>query len=81
MATGLLFGGGLVGQTNASTIEEMVVTTQQTITNQQENDTTIPNKVIKGFVKNKEYQDRLIGANIMIAGTSIHTTTDIDGFF
>ena len=81
LATGLLFGGGLVGQTNASTIEEMVVTTQQTINNQQENDTTIPNKVIKGFVKNKEYQDRLIGANIMIAGTNIHTTTDIDGFF
>ncbi len=81
LATGLLFGGGLVAQTTTPTVEKIAVVAQQITEKQQEKETTPPNKVIKGFVKNKEYQEGLVGVNIMIEGTNINTITDINGFF
>jgi len=38
-------------------------------------------KVIKGVVKDYEAGEGLIGANILIVGTTIGTSTDIDGYF
>ena len=37
--------------------------------------------IISGKVKDKDTKESLIGANVMIKGTSIGTATNSDGFF
>lgn len=81
LAAGLMFGGGLVAQTTAPTIGKIAMTEQAIPKGEQGADATTPNRVVSGIVKNQENQETLIGANIIIEGTKIGTSTDFDGFF
>jgi len=82
LTAGLLFSGGLVSQTTLSTVGMPTVSTQITKTVKQDKDSNsdTPNQIIKGQVID-ENQEGLIGANIIIKGTTIGTSTDLDGFF
>ncbi len=81
LAAGLMFGSGLVAQTTAPTLGKIAMTKQAVSKGTQTTDSTIPNRVVKGIVKDQEYQETLIGANIIIEGTNLATNTDFDGFF
>jgi len=80
LAAGLLFSGGLVSQTTIPTIGKTTATTQIINKGEQPKASTTPNQTIKGRVIANN-QEILIGANIIIEGTTIGTTTDFEGFF
>ena len=80
LAAGLLFSGGLASQTITPTVGKMTVTTQSIHKGEQQKESTTPNQIIKGRVLD-DTQYGLIGANVIIEGTRIGTTTDFDGFF
>ncbi len=80
LAAGLMFSGGLVGQTTIPNNGELTVVEQTIGKGEARNtDASNPSKILKGSVR--EGKEVLIGANIIIEGTSIGTTTDIDGLF
>ena len=81
LATGLLFGGGLVAQTTTPKVGKIAMTEQTSSKGEQKTDATTPNRVVRGIVKDQENQEVLIGANILLEGTKIGTSTDFDGFF
>lgn len=80
LAAGLLFSGGLVSQTTPVGVP--TVSTQNIKTTEQDKDSNsdAPNQIIKGRVID-ENQEGLIGANIIIEGTTIGISTDLEGFF
>ncbi len=81
LATGLLFSGGLVGQTTAPTVGKIAVATHTTNKPVKVEASTTPEKIISGVVKDQALGEALIGANIIIVGTTLGTSTDIDGHF
>ena len=80
LAAGLMFSGGLVGQSTFPNPVELTVV-EQTIEKEGKRDesTTHPTKTLKGKVMDGEAM--LPAANVFIEGTTIGTTTDLDGFF
>jgi len=81
LAAGVLFSGGLISQTTAPTIGKVAVATQTINQSPQAEEATTPNKVIRGTIKDQEVGEALFGANILIKGTKIGTSTDFDGHF
>lgn len=80
LAAGLMFSGGLSGQNTSAKVEKPTVIEQQIVKGEVVNEKEEqPNSVLKGRVLDGE--EGLIGANVLIKGTSIGTTTDIDGNF
>lgn len=80
LAAGLMFSGGMIGQTTIPNNGKLVVVEQSIGKGEGVNtETSNPVKILKGSVLDGE--EGLIGANIIIEGTTIGTTTDIDGFF
>lgn len=81
LAAGVLFSGGLAAQTATTAIGKRIITEQAIQKEKQEENSTTSNRVIRGIVKDGEYQDGLIGANIFVKGTTIGTNSDLDGYF
>ncbi len=80
LAAGLMFSGGLMGQSTFPNPVELTVI-EQTIEKEDRTNESTSNstKTLKGKVMGGE--EILPIANVFIEGTTIGTTTDLDGFF
>ncbi|MFK7981467.1 MAG: carboxypeptidase-like regulatory domain-containing protein [Saprospiraceae bacterium] len=80
LAAGVLFSGGLMAQTTP-TVGKIAIATETINQSTPTEDTTTPEKIISGTVIDQAVGEGLIGANIIIVGTTIGTSTDLDGHF
>lgn len=84
LATGLFLSSGVAAQSTLQTMGKMAPALQITLKGEtvaeQPNQNT-PERVVKGIIIDKQLGEPLIGANIIIHGTKIGTTTDFDGNF
>ena len=85
--SGLLLATGVTAQTNPSVevtapkpVMEIPIT-GFVVNVQEEMESSNPQRYIKGVVMDGEYNEPLIGANILISNTNIGTVTDMDGRF
>jgi len=80
LAAGLMFSGGISGQNTSAKIGKTEIIEQHIINEEVVADKAEqPDHVLKGRILDGE--EGLIAANILIKGTSIGTSTDIDGNF
>ena len=80
--TGLLFSGGLAGQSTIPTTENPIVLEQSMIKGKQSIEPNqTPIKKLKGIISGADLNEPLIGANVLIKGTTIGVATDLDGNF
>ena len=82
LMTGLLFSGGLAGQSTIPTTENPIVLEQSMIKGKQSIEPNqTPIKKLKGIISGADLNEPLIGANVLIKGTTIGVATDLDGNF
>lgn len=80
LTAGLMFSGGVFGQTVTPKSGDLSIMEQVVVNGETVNESTqTPTKILKGRVVNGE--EVLIGASIIIKGTTIGTATDVDGLF
>lgn len=80
LTAGLMFSGGVFGQTLTPKTGDLPIIEQSVVNEETVSESTqTPTKILKGRVVDGE--EVLIGANIIIEGTTIGTSTDIDGLF
>ena len=82
LTAGLLFSGGLAGQSTTPTTVNPIVLEQPMIKGKQNNEPNqTPTKKLKGVISGAGLNEPLIGANVLIKGTTMGVATDLDGNF
>ena len=81
LAAGITLSSQLVAQTSGLEVKEPIEWTVNTIGEVRVDKTSVEQFIIKGSVKDLATGEPLIGANLLIKGTTWGTITDLDGSF